>query len=111
MRLKAGGFLWLLAHDLRQSARTFFSSFGKAGRVKIGVILASVIVTLHLIAAGVAAGFAGVGPDGLAAWFAAGALAALTWMVAQGVTGAMRSIYVLPILLFITIFVNLFFIL
>jgi len=93
MRLRAGGFLWLLAHDLRQSRRSFFAAFGKAGGVKIAAIMASVIVTLHLIAAGVVAGFAGIGPDGIAAWFAAGALATLTWMVAQGVTGAMRSIY------------------
>jgi len=91
--LKSGGFVWLLAHDLRQSRRSFFSAFGKAGGFKIGAMLASVIVALHLVAAGVVAGLGGVAPDGVAAWFAAGALATLTWMVAQGLTGAMRTIY------------------
>ena len=88
------GFFWLLAHDLRQSGRGFFSLFGAMRRWKIALILAVVIALLHLIAAGVVLALAPLGNDDtLRAWFAAGAFATLTWMVAQGMTGTMRSLY------------------
>ena len=63
-------------------------------RWKIALILAFVTALLHLIAAGVVLVIAPLGNDNaLRAWFAAGAFATLTWMIAQGMTGAMRSLY------------------
>jgi ABC-2 type transport system permease protein len=91
---KPAGFAWLLAHDLRQSWRGFLAVFGTMRLWKIVLILALVTALLHLIAAGVVLVIAPLRDDeALSGWFAAGAFATLTWMIAQGMTGAMRSLY------------------
>ena len=91
--LKPGGLLWLLAHDLRQSRRGFFAAFGGMGALKIAALLSAVVLALHAVAAGAVVALALVAPDKIASWFAAGAFVALTWMVAQGMNGALRTLY------------------
>ncbi len=90
---KPGGFPWLLAHDLRQSRRGFLALFGGAGGVKVAANHTAAVLVLHAVAAGVVVALGRVAPESLAAWFAAGSLAILTWMVAQGMTGALRQLY------------------
>jgi len=91
--LKPGGFLWMLAHDLRQSRRGFLSAFGGMGGRKIAALLTLVTLALHVAAAGVVAWIGLLAPDRIAPWFAAGAFVTLTWMVAQGMNGALRTLY------------------
>ena len=98
MPLRPGSFPWLVAHDLRQSARNFEALFRGMSRFRIGLVLVSAIVALHGLAwpAALWLGAIEAEPGGagrIEAYAAAGALAILPWMIAQAMTGAMRSLY------------------
>lgn len=98
-RLKPGSVLWLAAHDARLGARRFNDMFkGLAPRKRLAV-LAVAFLALHAIAWPIATSLraALAVPDerGLVVWGIAAALAfAVSWMTAQSLLGATRTIYI-----------------
>ena len=50
MRLPPGSFLWLVAHDLRLSARRFRGLFGKLHGATIVLVVAAAMILFHLLA-------------------------------------------------------------
>lgn len=93
-----GSFLWLVAHDTCLNWRRFAGMLGEAGKVPPHVIAAVAIVISHVLAWPVAKAllpfadeFARSGADVRA--LAGILLALLSWMIAQSLFGAMRTLY------------------
>jgi ABC-2 type transport system permease protein len=98
MGLRAGSFPWLLANDLRLSARGFAAQFNNRSPLKVAVFVVAAAVGLHLAAWSAAQWLdsAEVGPGGEARvefWFASGVAMTLTLIVAQAMVSAMRILY------------------
>lgn len=97
MSWRAGSFPWLLAHDLRLSARNFAAQFSGRSQIRLGLFLVAVAVGLHLAAFSAAQWLDEVAkrPGGEAQveiWFAAGVAMTLSLIVAQAMISAMRVI-------------------
>ena len=96
MKLRPGSFSWLVAHDLRQSWRSFDAALGGLTRVKI-MLLIGVAAALH---AAFWWGLRYIGLDDqathdswLSPYIAVGVLFVLPGIVAQAMTAATRALY------------------
>jgi ABC-2 type transport system permease protein len=95
MRWRTGSFPWLLAHDLRLSARNFAAQFSGRSRFRLAAFLIAVAVGVHLAAFSAAQWLDEVAkrPGGEAQvelWFAAGVAMTFSLIVAQSMVSAMR---------------------
>ncbi len=93
-----GSFLWLVVHDMRLNWRRFAGMLGEAGKIPPHAIAAVAIVVSHALAWPVAGAlipvadeFALTGADRPA--LAGILIALLSWMIAQSLFGAMRTLY------------------
>ncbi len=96
MKLRPGSFSWLVAHDLRQSWRSFDAALGGLTRVKI-MLLIGVAAALH---AAFWWGLRYIGLDDqathdswLSPYIAVGVLFVLPGIVAQATTATTRALY------------------
>jgi len=95
MRPKPGGFLWLLAHDLRLGWRGFADMFpGQSTRIAL-LVLAATALGLHLAAWPAVLWLAPFLHSGKTAALPIAAVigGVFTWMVAQSLLGATRTMY------------------
>ncbi len=93
MTLRAGSFIWLAAHDLRQSWRGFDAALGGLTRAKVAMLVA-VVVGLHALFWWGQRHFGEVADDArLSPYIALGVLFVLPGIVAQTVTAATRMLY------------------
>ena len=98
MRLPPGSFLWLVAHDLRLSARRFRGLFGKLHEATMALVIVVAIVLLHLLAWPVATWLGGAEGGADPGALSIPALASATifimpWLVSQALNGATRALY------------------
>ena len=98
MRLPPGSFFWLVAHDLRLSARRFRGLFGTLHPATITLIIALALILFHLLAWPVAKWLGTVesgGKPGLLYYpaLASAMIFVLPWLVSQALTGAIRALY------------------
>lgn len=98
MRLAPGSFAWLVAHDLRLSARRFRGLFGKLRGATIALIVVAAMALFHLLAWPIAnwMGAAESGGKPGALYYPALASAMIfimPWLVSQALTGATRALY------------------
>lgn len=98
MRLAPGSFAWLVAHDLRLSARRFRGLFGKLTPATIALVVGTSMVLFHLIAWPAAAwlGSTESGSEPGVLYYPALASAMIfimPWLVSQALTGATRALY------------------
>ncbi len=94
MILRPGSFPWLVAHDMRLAWRRFADMLGGAGSRTLIVVLAGGSVALHLIGWPVArlASPHLHGADAATMPLAALVACLFTWMLAQGLFGATRTL-------------------
>ena len=98
MSARPGTFLWFVAHDLRQSRRSFFALFGASSPLRIALILGFVILAVHVAAWPVAQWFGILegepgGVEKLTAYTASGVLFVLPWIIANAMTATTRALY------------------
>lgn len=92
MRLRAGSFGWLVAHDLRLSWRRFLSMFGSLRPLTVAAVVAVGAFSLHALAWPVANWLAEPGETQLVAM--AGVLVfVFSWLISQSLTNATRALF------------------
>ncbi len=93
MKLQAGSWVWLAAHDLRQSWRGFEAALGGLTRAK-AAMLVCVILALHALFWWARRHYGEAVDDArLSPYIALGVLFVLPGVVAQAVTAATRTLY------------------
>jgi ABC-2 type transport system permease protein len=93
MRPRTGSFVWLAAHDLRQSWRGFEATLGGLSRAKAAMLVA-VVLGLHALFWWGQRHFGDAADDArLSPYIALGVLFVLPGIVAQSVTAATRMLY------------------
>lgn len=95
MRLKPGGFLWLVSHDLRLGWRGYADMFGSSGARTPVLVLIGAAFFLNLGAWPAVLWLAPMlhGTDARVLPMAAAVGAVFSWMVAQSLFGATRTLY------------------
>lgn len=98
MRLRPGGFAWLVAADLRLALRRFDLIARAVNRPAGLVLLALAALAFHLIAWPAASWLKQIADDPasaalLQATLAAGALFVLPWLISQAITNTTRALY------------------
>lgn len=96
MEPRPATFLWFAAHDLRLARRRVRAFFGKAGPVKIALILGAAVFLFHalaLFALDTALADFGQNQRALFPYVGSAALFVLPWIVSQALTNATRALY------------------
>lgn len=95
MRAAPGSFAWLVAHDLRLSWRRFAGMRGAASPWAVAALACVGLVLMHLAGVAVAHWLSPRvhGVDGARAPLAAFLFCLFTWMIAQSLFGATRTLY------------------
>ena len=95
MRLKPGSFLWLLAHDLRLNWRGLTDMFKGAGPGRVRLALIAAAILMHLAAWPAVRWLVPLLLSASSGALPLGAIVGglFTWMIAQSVFSATRSLY------------------
>lgn len=96
MTLAPGTLPWLVAHDIRLSWRSFDATLSALSGPWPAVIIAAAVIILHAIAFPLVAWLSPVliGPDASLSLLATVLTCTFTWMLAQSLFGAARTLYV-----------------